>query len=107
MIRLHCDYDCGCYYVASILLCILQAPCIAVLICDVMILLYIRDIEGITGGHEAYKNSDLYKMAAWLLVVVSIAGLTFLYVLEKVHDHYFDSPVHNDVSFYFGYMVGT
>ena len=84
---------------------ILQAPCIAVLICAVMILLYIRDIEGITGGPEAYENSDLYKMAAWLLVVMSIAGLTFLYVLGKVRDHYLNSPMYNDVSF--GYLVGS
>ena len=70
-----------------------------------MILLYIRHIECITGGPEAYENSNLYKMAAWLLVVMSIAGLTFLYVLGNVCDHYRDSPMYNDVSF--EYLVGS
>ena len=67
-----------------------------------MILLYIRDIEGITGGPEAYENSDHYKMAAWLLVVMSIVGLSLHYVLRKVCDHHFNSFMNDDVKFGYG-----
>ena len=83
---------------------LLQVPCVIVLICAAMILLYIRDIEGITGGPEAYENSHLYKMAAWLLVIMSIIGLSFHYVLRKVRDRHFNSYMNNDVTF--GYVVG-
>ena len=71
------------------------------LVCSTMILLYIRDIENITGGPEAYEDSDCYKMAAWLLAVVSIVGIIFHPVLRTVRYRY----VKSDVTF--GYIVST
>ena len=68
-----------------------------------MILLYIRDIENITGGPEAYEDSDCYKMAAWLLAAVSIVGIILHPVLRTVHYRYFKSYMNNDVTF--GYIV--
>ena len=68
-----------------------------------MILLYIRDIENITGGPEAYEDSDCYKMAAWLLVVVSIVGMILHPVLRTVHYRYVKLCMNNDVTF--GYIV--
>ena len=80
-----------------------QIASIAVLICTTMILLYIRDIENITGGPEAYEDSDCYKMAAWLLAAVSIVGMILHPVLRTVHYHYVKSYMNNDVTF--GYIV--
>ena len=67
-----------------------------VLICTTMILLYIRDIENITGGPEAYEDSDCYKMVAWSLAIVSIVGIILHPVLRTVRYHYVKS---SDVTF--------
>ena len=81
----------------------IQTASITVLICATMILLYIRDIENITGGPEAYEDSDCYKMTAWSLAVVSIVGIILHPVLRTVHYYYVKSSMNNDVTF--GYLV--
>ena len=91
------------YVLIYIIISFIQTASIAVLICTTMILLYIRDIENITGGPEAYEDSDCYKMVAWLLAAVSIVGIILYPVLRTVHYRYVKSCMNNDVTF--GYIV--
>ena len=64
-----------------------------------MTLLYIRDIETITGGPEAYENSDCYKRVSWLLAVVSLVGLIFHLVLRNICDRHFKLFMNDEVTF--------
>ena len=51
----------------------------------------------------AYENSDIYKMAAWLLVVMSVISLTVNLLMKKFVIIILTHPcIANDVSF--GYL---